>query len=286
MAKSQKRRNTALMYEWLVKKVSRSLVEQDDKTAAVAVKILKKHFRPGTELHRELKLINAMVKMTVRSDASAAAIVAEARAAAQQYDSEKLDREKSLLIRNVNHRLNDDTIFEQSIPNYRMYSTAQTLLNEWRKTITQRDIQKVATYEDQLINWMLTEKNESDGGVIEESATDTRLLVKVMMKKLSEKYDGALSKDQKDLVRAYAFATAHDDANIVKTKLVEIKARLLESISRHETQSPDEQYMNKTLGDVRNKLVAESLQPVDDDTVSRFMLYTKLCDELSEEEKK
>ena len=82
MAKSQKRRNTALMYEWLVKKISRCLVEGDNRTAGVAVKILKKHFKPGTELHRELRLINAMVRTTVRSEASAASIVSEAKKAA------------------------------------------------------------------------------------------------------------------------------------------------------------------------------------------------------------
>jgi hypothetical protein len=285
MAKSQKRRNTALMYEWLVKKISRCLVEGDSRNAGVALKILKKHFRPGTELHRELRLINAIVKTTVRSDASAASIIAEARQAATLYDAAKLDREKSLLIRNVNHRLNDDTIYEQSVPDFRTYSTVQTLLNEWRKPLTQRDISKVTSYEEQMINWLVSEKEDAGGDTLDESAPDTRLLVKVMMKKLHEKYDGALSPEQKALVRAYAFAMAHDDANIVHRKLTEIKTKLLECIAHQEVLHPEEEYTNKTLLDVRAKLLDESLEAVDDGTVSRFMLYTKLCDEISSEEK-
>lgn len=286
MAKThQKRRNAFLMSEFLIRKISRCLVEGDKKGAAAALKIIKQHFKPGTELHRELRLMTALYKTTVTSPGVATSIIQEARAAAQKYDMSLLDREKSLLIRNVNHRLNDDTLFEQSVPDYRIHATIQTLLNEWRKPEGTRDIELLAKFEDQLVTWLVSEKTSIDDmGVIEEMTVDPRLLTKVMMNKLNEKYSSSLSKTQKDILRSYAFSTSHNRDDVVKNKLDEVRTQLITDIDSYIDENPNDKTTNESLVTVKGRLLNESLDTVDDEKVSRFMLYVKLRDELSASE--
>src|SRR5947207_849958 len=98
-----KKRNTGLLYEFLVRHISEGLVSGDERQVHLATKLLKKHFKKGTELHREFKLFHALVNTTVASSDVAKKIVVEAREAAKRYDVAQLDREKSLLIKGINY---------------------------------------------------------------------------------------------------------------------------------------------------------------------------------------
>lgn len=277
-----KKRNTALLYEFLVRTISSALVEGDKKKSSIALKILRKHFKPGTQLYREFRLFNALVKTTVSSNGVVNSILSEAKAAAASIDLDALDREKSLLIRNINHSLNDDNFYDQPIAEYRLYATVQTLLNEWRKPQGTADIASLASYEDQLRGWLLTEKKQqNDHVLIDETPGTTRLIMKVMMKKLNEKYSSALNDDQREIIRAYAFSAANEDSNTIKKKLEEVKSGLLESIDQYAVKKKDDSYVINKLNEAKSKIVSETLEEVNDSVVSRFMLYSNLRQELS-----
>lgn len=283
MSKHNKKRNTGLLYEFLVRTISMALVEGDQKRANAALKIVKRHFKPGTQLHREYRLINSLLVTTVSSEAVAASILGEAKSAARGYDGRELDREKSLLISNINKVIGDEDFYDQQVNEYRMIATIQTLLNDWRAK--ERDIGRLAVYEDQLVKWLVTEKQElADATISEDSPGSSRLLMKVMMRKLNEKYAGVLTEEQKGLIRAYAFSTANDDPQSIQMKLVEVKERLLAEINDFRQQNQDNEYVVNKLDEVHERIQAESLDPIDDNTVTRFMLYTKLSTELTSEE--
>lgn len=276
-----KKRNTALLYEFLVRTISASLVEGDKKKSSTALRILRRHFKPGTQLYKEFRLFNALIKTTVSNSTVSSSIINEAKAAAVQADLGQLDREKSLLIRNINHLIKDENFYDQPISEYRMYATIQTLLNEWRKTPGTADIEELAKYEDQLHSWLVTEKKSVDHTVSEDSPGESRLLMKVMMKKLNEKYSSALNNEQREIIRSYAFSAANDDHTTIKKKLNEIKKSLIESIEVYSSNHPDNEYINKKIETARGQILSESLEAIDDTVVSRFMLYSSLKRELS-----
>jgi hypothetical protein len=278
-----KKRNCGLLYAFLVRTISQALVEGNQKKSATALKILRRYFKPGTELYKEFRLINALFKTTVSSEAVAASILSEAKTAARSYNLAALDREKSLLIKQINYSLNDDDFYDQQINEYRMYATIQTLLNDWRSVNS--DLGRMASYEDQLMQWLINPKPEAEEHMLSEESTGTaRLLMKVMTKKLNEKYAGVLNEEQRSLVKAYVFAMANDDPNTIKNKMAEIKDGLLSRIEEYSAESPDNKYINDKLQDARARLLTENLETIDDDTVTRFMLYTKLHTELNSEE--
>lgn len=284
MSKSHnKKRNTGLLYEFLVRTISSSLVEENKKRSSTALKLLRKHFKPGTELYREFRLINSLVKTTVSSEAVAASIIQEAKRAARSYNPANLDREKSLLIRNINHGLQDSNFYDQPITEYLQYATIQTLINDWRSSST--DLRRIAQYEEQLLRWLTTDKqSEPEQTLSEESTGTSRLLMKVMMKKLNEKYSRLLNAEQKELIRAYAFSTANDDSTSIRKKLEEIRERLLKEIEGFEFSKNDYKFVGSKLLEVKEQLLAEDVNAVNDDIVTRFMLYTQLESELKSEE--
>lgn len=285
MSKSHnKKRNTALLYEFLVRTISSSLVEGDKKKSAVALRILRRYFKPGTQLYKEFRLFNALVKTTVSSDNVASSIISEARHAATSADLSALDREKSLLIRSINHMIHDENFYDQPVAEYRLYATIQTLLNEWRKPVGTADIVSLANYEEQLRSWLVSEKKKEDQSLIDESPGTTRLLMKVMMKKLNEKYSAALNDEQREIIKAYAFSAANEDQTTIKKKLEEIRSGLLESIDQYVEQKKEDKFLVTKMQDAKSKIISESLDAVDDSVVSKFMLYSNLRHELTSSE--
>jgi hypothetical protein len=279
--KHNKRRNSLLIYEFLVRTISKSLIEDDKRKSAAALKILKKHFKPGTELYKEFRLMNALAKTTVTSEHTAASILKEAKNAVVGLALDRLDREKSILIKNINHVLNDENFYDQHVNEYRTYATIQTLVNEWKSN--SKDLYRLAQYEDQLMKYLVEEKKEaSDATISEDTSGTARLLMKVMTKKLNEKYSGVLNEQQKSLIKAYAYSTASEDQTSIRMKMQEIKLDLVSLINGYETEANE--YLKNKLQETKGTLLSENLELVDDETVTRFMLYSKLRDELESKE--
>ena len=280
--KHNKRRNSLLIYEFLVRTISKSIIEDNKKKSSAALKILKKHFRPGTEIYKEFRLMNSLVKTTVASAHTAASIIGEAKNASLAFDSQKLDREKSILIRNINHVLNDENFYDQHVNEYRLFATLQTLINEWQSL--DKDLYAVAQYEDQLMKHLTAEKTEKfDASISEDTSGSARLLMKVMTKKLNEKYNGILNEQQKSLIKAYAYSTASEDQTSIRMKLHEIKTGLIGLIDNYEIEVTNN-YLKNKLQETKSALLGENLELVDDEMVTRFMLYSKLSDELETKE--
>lgn len=278
-----KKRNAILVYEFLIRTISRSLVENDKRKSAAALKILRRHFKPGTELYREFRLMNALLKTTVSSDHVAASILREAKEAVARIDMSTLDRQKSLLIKSINHALNEGDFYDQQIDDYRTCATIQTLFNEWRSE--EKDLNTLAKYEDQLLHWLVTEKTHRDDEVISEDTSGTsRVLMKVMSKKLNEKYSGVLNEQQKSLIKAYALSAASDDKRTLYAKIQEIKSDVVNVIDGHIAKLNNNDYLKNKLTETKSMILAETVETIDDETITRFMLYSRLKNEIETEE--
>lgn len=278
-----KKRNSILLYEFLVSSISKSLVEDDSRKSSAALKILRRHFKKGTNLYREFRLINSLVKTTVSSPQVAARILKEAKDAAVQLNENELDREKSLLIRNINHTINEASFYDQHIADYRMCATIQQLINEWRSKDS--DIGKVAEYEDQLVQWLLAPKSAiNEHTIAEETPGTSRLLMSVMTKKLNEKYSGVLNEQQKGLIKAYALSSATSDTSHLRNKLQEIKQELLGSIDSYLEEVKALPHLSNKLMETKTELLSENVEEINDSTITKFMVYSKLKGELDSKE--
>lgn len=283
-ASHNKKRNSLLLYEFLVKKIASSLVHANEKESSTALKIMKRAFKPGTELHREFRLLKALATTTVSSEAVAASIINEAKQAARSHNTSKLEEEKTALIHSINRTFKDDLFFEQPVKDYKDFATLQQLVNFWRAP-KDTDISKLAQFEDSLMKRLTSPRlNEVANSTNEETVGTNRLLFKVMLKKINEKYSGILTPTQKELLKAYAFSSAAGDDTVVK-KMVEVKENLLQRIDEHLVELKKDDYVTKKLAEVKVKIQA-AVPTSNDETLSEFMLFAKLDSELASEDDK
>ena len=195
MAKHNKKRNVGLIYEQLVRHISERVVNQDQESVDIAVKILEKHFKPGTELYKEFRLFNSLVHTRVDTRELASRIISESRTACKRHDSNRLTKEKSLLIKDINHGIDDPGFYSRKISEYRTYSTVQALLNEWRGA-GKLFPEEIVKYETSLEDSLLRERREPSRNKFVKDP----LVLKVMLEKFNKKYDKKLNSRQRAIV--------------------------------------------------------------------------------------
>ena len=127
-----KKRNVGLIYEFLICHMTKNIVEGNNLNASLSLNILKKHFNKDSELYKEFRLLNSLFATTVSSKPVAANIVSEARKLALTHDDKKLNKEKSLLIKDINYNINEQNFYKQNVNNYKMYATIHNAIQCWR----------------------------------------------------------------------------------------------------------------------------------------------------------
>jgi len=274
-AKHNKKRNVALIYEQLIRYISRSLVEGDSERAKVAMGIVKEHFAKGTHLYKEFRLFNALLRTTVDNERLAERIVSEARAAAKTHDPSALDREKSKLISSINKRLNESNFFDTKIPEYRELATVQTLLNEWRKG-SESHIPTVVSYEERARKILMTEKNIPE---LLKTENVSGVTVKIMREKVAQKFGNEMNESQIGLIMSFAKKDENETRRIMaETKRESIK--ILERFSKVNT--------NQVLAE-KIRPVIESVRSLDErivseENIARHLLLSKMAEEIARED--
>lgn len=194
MAKHNKKRNVGVIHEQLVRYVGSAIIQGDNDSATKAVAILTKHFKPGTELHKEFRLFNALVNAPMGDLGLADRVIKEARQAASTHDKQKLGHEKSALIKSINHTLSEEKFYDIRVPNYKLYATVQSLLESWRGNDI-LEITESAKYEHNLVEWIA----RTPDAEVKQEVVDP-LAYKMMLKKFQEKYGKQLLPAQRRVV--------------------------------------------------------------------------------------
>ena len=270
-----KKRNVGIIFELLLRHVSDRLVENDEPGAQRALNIVEKYFNKDTELYKEFRLFNALAKSTVSSTSVAAAILTEAKQACRRCDVDVLDREKSLLIREINHGLRDKKFYHRRLPDYTIYATIQTLINEWRSE-DRSDLVKIVNYESKAVEWLLKEKIQEEADVNPDVDT---LIVKIMSEKFNKKYAGKLNDEQKDIIRSYAFSISADNGKSIKEKLTSIQHDTLNQMNEFLTDADNEIILEKA-DKVREIITTQVLDNIDDTIISRMLVMSQLKSEI------
>lgn len=288
MSKSHsKKRNSALVYEFLVRWMSTALVEGRDSEAKVALALIKKHYRPGTELYKEYRLADSLAKATVSSSATAASILSEAKRAARAHDMKKLNEEKFRLLNEINSAVKDSLFWDRPVPLYKTLATIQTLINDWRKDPRDIDLVRLAEYEEQIVTW-LQESKDSPKKLEEMKGNpgEDRLLLRIMSKKLEEKYGDALNPMQRTILKEYVLLGSKDSTspNFIPV-LGQLRTDLIERINNYVRDKSSHDYEVKKLMSLKERLEVQGIDITNNENwFMDVMDYAKLLEELGTEE--
>jgi len=272
MTRHNKKRNSGLLYEFLLRSISRALVEQDDSRAQKAKALLTRYFSSGNELHKEYRLINALVNVSVGDPQLSQAVLEEARRAAIKFDSDSLKKEKSELIREINHFFGPDIVYNESVENYKEYASAASLIKYWRDEKS-LDIATVTKYEKVILERLSLPVQQKEE--IKPDNNVDNLVVKVARQKLEKKYETSLSTKQKEILSEYAFGNNIDKFHKKMSNLCDEVCVILEKYATGTNNKMQEKAKSAT-----EKILEMKTREVDDVFVSRIMEVVSLKDEM------
>ena len=271
MAKHNKKRNVGLIHEQLVRYASEKIVEGKKKIAENAVSVLNKHFIEDTELYREFRLFNSLVHTRTSDKHIARRIIAESREACKVHDKKTLTAEKSKLIQSINHKIDENTFYNQRIENYRVFATVQALLNEWRGS-AKLSPSEVVGYETVLEEWIT--RNDETPEMRKNPHADP-LALKIMTEKFNKKY-ASFNKDQIQLLE---YKLMGDDNKVV-SQIDKIKNNAKSSLSKFYSTCE-----NKTLNEKREiveRNITNLSSSADDETIKKSLIISHLIREMEE----
>jgi len=251
------------------------MIENNNDRETIARHLVQKYFKQGTEIHKEFRLINALVNVPVGNENLAHTVIHEARAAANKFDAENLNKEKSTLIREINHKLGSNSVYAESVPNYRDYATAGTILSYWRNELD-LDISTVINYEAQIIE-NLSRTPETNDIENEYDEQIDPLVVKVMAEKLNRKYGSKMTPDQITLIKTYIFAENKEAARLFAES---IKEKALDKLNEY-LEGKEESEAQK-IQEVMELISSQKSDNLDDETLTRFLQMTQIVQEIEE----
>jgi len=271
-----KKRNVGLLHEFIARYISDRLIEGDDESIDKALRILRRNFKKSSEIYKEFRLFRSLMNTTVRSENVAYSILSEAKSLSRKLNTKNLDREKSLLIRDINHDLGPE-VYNRRIPEYRTYATIHTLLEDWRST-SSPDLIRIAKFEDSLIEWLQSDKEASVLEEIKDPQVDD-LVLRIMTEKINQKYGSTLNEEQISILRSYAF---DDDSSrgILRKTLEKISDRTIRAIEEYTEENPDDTILNEKLENVVKNIGDLDLENIDDVTIERFLEISSMRQEI------
>lgn len=268
-----KKRNVGIIYEQLVQYISEQIINNQDKKANKAKSIIKKHFVKDSQLYKEHRLFKALFETHSIDPSLASQIIAEARRGSRIHDKERLTKEKSILIRDINYHLGK-SFYERKLNDYKKFATIQVLLNEWRSGNLCVEFEK-------KLHDMLTEQKK-DVVLEEEKNKDiNRLVLKIAEEKFNKKYSSILNEQQKAILNDYIFASANNDYSRIQASIKNIKRTTVDALTKYSMDCKNET-VNKKIQPVITEVRNLDEKVINDETIKRVLSFVQLKKELLE----
>ena len=274
-----KKRNVGILYELLLNTAAKGMVESNTSITQKAQKLINRFFNQNTELYKEHRLFKAMIEPQINDGSLATKILGEAKKAARNHNKDKLSREKSKLIREINHSFGKD-FYNQRIENYVDFATVQTLLNDWR-SYQEAPIDRVVLFETKVHSILMRKKEVLKLQEERDKEVDN-LVVQVMTKKFNQKYSSQLNDIQKILIKEYVF-NENGEGTQFKNVLERVKESVLKDVSDY-SSTCDNKIVAKKINEVKSDIKSLDINTLDDQTMERFLTLCSLSEELRRKE--
>jgi len=205
--KHSKVKNTGVLFELLVRQITLEVLN-GDKTEN-AKQIVKEFFAAGTELNKELRLYDLLLKEKYNSESKAEMFVDTVSQAHSKLNEGKLAKEKYNLIKQINEKFELEQFLSSPITNYKVLASIYKVFES--KKSENYDIKDIFNSKVTLIENIIarpsTKTNKIEDTKLIESYKqqdkDLRLLTyKILVETFNKKYTN-LDANQKNLLKEY-----------------------------------------------------------------------------------
>ena len=259
MAKHNKKRNTAFIYEVVIREIIKQTINKNKEKRNVAIQTIKEIFKKGTELRKELDLYKTLLETKGLNERVAEKLVFEVFKQHRNVDLQKLFKEQSNAIAIINKEISKD-VFNNFVPNYKNLAT-----------IAQMFGQSVTPKTKVLLETKII-KDMSDSQLPQnKTAKVSPLVVKTFIKKFNDVY-GDLLAEQKELFSKYVFSFQDGETEFrfhLNEEITRLRTVINDSYKLKEV-SQDETLKNKLDG-VKQVLQGFSKEPLDKNWNQKFL---------------
>ena len=203
--KHSKFKNTAILFELLVKQITHEVLSNSTKN--VSEKIIKEFFSSNKELAKELRLYNQIVKEKYSSIDDAKLFLEEVAKERIKLDENKLNREKYNLIKTIKESYDLDKFLSSNLQNYKLLASVYKIFETktlGRKVEIRDFIDSNNTILEHVTNKRIaTKPADTLYESFKQQSEDLRLLTyKLLIENFNKKYSN-LDDSQKGLLREF-----------------------------------------------------------------------------------
>ena len=124
-----KKRNSAFIYEALIREATVATMKNDTQRKEAAVRLLKKHFKYGTLLRKDLECYRSLYENQNLDRLTCEKILKEVKIQKRLIDPEGLFKQQTALIHDINTELSP-TAFNNYVPNYKTLATIAQIFSD------------------------------------------------------------------------------------------------------------------------------------------------------------
>jgi len=274
--KHNKYRNTGILFELLVRKITADTMSNQD---SKAVTLIKKHF-VNTELAKENKIYQMVSKSHNLSSVKAETTLSTILEINKSLDQTKLSKEKYNLIKEIKAVFDIEDFFKAKISNYKLLSSTYTLLEANASPL--KNFETIINSKLNIIEHIslqdltLNESPQSDEYTQMDKGTRA-LVYKIMLEKFNTKFDN-LSHDQKEVLKEYINNISNTTRlkTFIDSKFTILKESLLKALPKIEDATAK----------IKVKEVINLINPIleskilKDDNIVALLQYQELHSEL------
>ena len=263
-----KKRNTAFLYEVLVRELTKSIVNNNDDRKNTILRIVKEHFAAGTALKKELQLYRDLYESDSLHPFVCEKLIYEIKVAHSSLDKKQIFNEQTALINKINKILSKD-VFSNFVPNYKNLATIAQILNP------DVSIKNKILLEGNLV------KSLSSGAApgSKAMAPIDNIVYSTFVKKFNEQYGDKLLEEQKELLSRY-IASFHDNSLNLKIFLNEEIGRLKAVLAERASRKDKDQNLGHNIKRVLTLLEQFSKSEIDLETINQVLKIQGLVEEL------
>ena len=250
--KHNKKRNTAFLYECLIRELTKAIIKEDKQKTTKVKDLLREFFAKGKVLAKELDLYKSLLESKKDFD---------------MLDRKEVFNEQTSLINKIN-KLIGNKAFSNFVPNYKDLATIGLYFQN-----SNLGAKKRIMLEDKVVSY-LTRLDESQT----EMKPVDQLEFKMFVKRFNETYEHSLLKEQKDLLSNFIISFS-DNGLGLKSFLNEEIGRLKEQVSSYITNDSSTA-LNENFKKVKEKLDSYSKQPLSEKTVEEIFYIQDLIAEV------
>ena len=276
--KHSKYKNTGILFEMLVRKLTSETLSSDK---TVTVEIIKKYFGKNTELAQELHLYNALIKEQHKTEARALDYIRVIRESYLRLNQSAIKRQRYNLVKEISENFIFEHVSKIHINNYKALASIYMLFEYTDLDNPKRLMEcKNAVLEHTLITKKKSFPKDELMETFSKQDTDVRLLTyKLMIDKFNKKYS-VLSESQKQLLNKY-ITNVNDTESLreyIREVIPIIKTQLKEH-SKHITDKVTKIKVNRLSEMLCN---VETMKQIKESHMVSIMRYMDLVAELNE----